>query len=351
MNPNIINILNILDKVGSKTITVFGDYCLDKYLYINTARNELSLETGLIAYQVEMKRLFPGAGGTITNNLRALGVPVYCIGLTGDDGEGYELKKELNKIGANTDFMITSNEIMTGTYTKPMQTTDGETYTEMSRIDFRNFKETLLDLEYRMIEKLEQVLPNSDGVIIIDQFIERNFSAITDRVRDKLAEKARQYPDKFFYADSRGHAGEFRNVIIKCNEHELPGDSQHKENRNESDIINDGKILSSESGKPVIVTVGAVGAYVFENERISHVPAFQVEGPIDIVGAGDATNAGTVTGLTLGLTLPEAVLLGGCVSSLTIEQIGVTGTTTISDVRQRLTEKLYDESFIIKELQ
>jgi sugar/nucleoside kinase (ribokinase family) len=63
-----------------------------------------------------------------------------------------------------------------------------------------------------------------------------------------------------------------------------------------------------------------------------------VEGPLDIVGAGDATNAGTMLGLTLGLTLPESVLLGGCVSSITIQQIGVTGTATIEQVKERLGE-------------
>jgi len=350
MNKNINNILKILNHVGSKAVTVFGDYCLDKYLYVDTARNEPSLETGLTAYQVEEKRLFPGAGGTITNNLRALGVPVFCVGLTGDDGEGYELHKELKNIGANTDFMITSNEIMTGTYIKPMQSTDGKTYTEMNRIDIRNFKETPGDLESQLLEKLELALAYTHGVIIIDQFMENNYSAITDKVRGKLVELSKQHPEKFFYADSRGHAGCFRNVIIKCNQHELPGDAVKDEALNESNILSRGKKLFSENGQPIVVTVGADGAYVFESDSISYVPAFKVDGPIDIVGAGDATNAGVMIGLTLGLTLPEAVLLGGCVSSLTIQQIGVTGTTTIEKIKQRLTSKINDESFYIKEV-
>ena len=348
MNKNINNIINILDRVGSKIITVFGDYCLDKYLYIDTERNEPSLETGLIAYQVGEKRLFPGAGGTITNNLRALGVPVMCVGLTGDDGEGYELNKELQKIGANTEFMIASKDITTGTYIKPMQSAENGTYTEMNRIDFRNFKETTAELESQLLEKLELALSFSHGVIIIDQFIERNFSVITDRIREKLAELANLYPDKFFYADSRGHAGLFRNVIIKCNQFELPGDAQRSESRSENDIISAAKELSATSEKPVVVTIGSEGAYVIENNTASYVPAFKVDGPIDIVGAGDATNAGVIIGLTLGLTLPESVLLGGCVSSLTIEQIGVTGTTTIEHIKKRLLEKSTDEAFCIK---
>jgi outer membrane murein-binding lipoprotein Lpp len=41
-------------------------------------------------------------------------------------------------------------------------------------------------------------------------------------------------------------------------------------------------------------------------------------------------------GLTLGLSLLESVLLGGCISSITIQQIGVTGTATVEQVKQRL---------------
>lgn len=63
---------------------------------------------------------------------------------------------------------------------------------------------------------------------------------------------------------------------------------------------------------------------------------------VDIVGAGDATNAGIVLGLTLGLTPEQAALLGNCVSSLTIQQLGTTGTATPQMVTERLRLHLAD---------
>jgi sugar/nucleoside kinase (ribokinase family) len=326
-------ILSVLDKAGSRTITVFGDYCLDKYLYIDPARDEDSVETGLTAYQADSKKLFPGVGGTVTNNLRSLGVQVRCIGLLGEDGEGYELLKGLNQIGANTELMISSQDIVTSTYIKPMRKTDGG-YAETNRIDIRNFIETPKELEEKLLRNLEAALDDSHGVVITEQFLERNHSAVTDYVRLKLAEIAGRYPEKFFYADSRGFASDYRGVIIKCNENELPGLKGNA--HDEASIIACGKALLKRNGKAVVVTVGADGAYIITDEDVEHIPAFKVDGPIDIVGAGDATNAGLMLGLTLGLTLPEAVLLGGCVSSITIRQIGVTGTATIDQLKQRL---------------
>jgi sugar/nucleoside kinase (ribokinase family) len=92
--------------------------------------------------------------------------------------------------------------------------------------------------------------------------------------------------------------------------------------------------------------MGAEGAYVFEDDSFEHIPAFIVEGPLDITGAGDATNAGVMLGLTLGLTLPESVLLGNCISSITIQQIGVTGTATVEQIKQRMLEKLSESDML-----
>jgi len=334
------NILKVIDKASSRTITVFGDYCLDKYLYIDSARDEPSVETGLTAYQVDRQKLYPGAAGTVTNNLRALGAQVRCIGLVGEDGEGYDLLKCLEKIGANTDWMVRSEIIPTNTYMKPMRATGNGPYSEMNRLDIRNFKETPRELEDRLIQNLKKALETSQGVIIIEQYLQRNCAVITDRIRDELAALAVRFPNIFFFADSRGFAGCYRNVIIKCNQFELPGVIEHENFEGEESIIPRAKkLLTANACRAVVVTIGAKGALVFEGAKMARIPAFPVESPLDIVGAGDATNAGVMLGLTLGLTLPEAVLLGGCVSSITIQQIGVTGTATIEQVQQRLQER------------
>jgi len=336
------NIFKVLDNTGSRSITVFGDYCLDKYMYIDPARDEASVETGLTAYQVDRTVLYPGAGGTITNNLRSLGVQVQCVGLLGNDGEGYDLLQCLERIGADTELMVQSDSIPTNTYMKPMRKSGDGTYTEMNRLDRRNFCETSQELEDRLRANLKKALDRSQGIIIIEQYRQRNCAAVTDRLRDEIADLAVRFPDKFFFADSRGFAECYRNVIIKCNQFEL-SESDREKNvgrdnvEGKNSLLRQAKrLLAANNARAVVVTVGAEGAFVFERETMTRIPAFPVEGPLDIVGAGDATNAGVMLGLTLGLSLPEAVLLGGCVSSITIQQIGVTGTATIEQVKQRL---------------
>src|SRR5580692_7123052 len=90
---------HILTTVPRLTIGVLGDLFLDRYLEIDAALTEPSIETGLDAYQVVRVRSYPGAAGTVINNLVALGVgTIFPIAVLGDDGEGYELRQALGQL-------------------------------------------------------------------------------------------------------------------------------------------------------------------------------------------------------------------------------------------------------------
>src|SRR5438876_3322893 len=89
----------VLTRAPGLTIGVLGDLFLDRYLDLDASLTEPSLETGLDAYQVIAVRSYPGAAGTVVNNLSALGVGrIVPIALIGDDGEGYELLQALQRL-------------------------------------------------------------------------------------------------------------------------------------------------------------------------------------------------------------------------------------------------------------
>ena len=279
-----------------------------------------------------------GVGGTITNNLCSLGVKTTCIGLIGDDGEGYELIKALEKVGADTAHMVKTNTLCTCTYTKPMRLGGDGTYTEMNRLDFRNFTPPTPDLEDAMIAQLEGVLDDTDVVIVTDRYFQRNAGAVTDGLRAKLSALAGRRTDKTFFVDSRAFVSEYENMIIKCNQFELiqyfaggVGDPEDIDT-----VIREGTKLQKRTGLPAFVTLGARGMIVFADGGYTHVDGFKVEGKIEICGAGDATNAGIAVGLSLGLTYAEAARLACAVSSVVIMQIGRTGCSTVAQVGDRL---------------
>src|SRR5260370_36471923 len=89
----------ILDQIPRLTIGVLGDLFLDRYLDIEAALTEPSIETGLDAYQVVRVRPSPGAAGTVINNLAALGGgSIPGVSVVGNDGEGYQLGQALHAL-------------------------------------------------------------------------------------------------------------------------------------------------------------------------------------------------------------------------------------------------------------
>jgi sugar/nucleoside kinase (ribokinase family) len=99
-----------------------------------------------------------------------------------------------------------------------------------------------------------------------------------------------------------------------------------------------GLALSQRSGHPVFVTVGERGILVCHAGESRRIPAVPVRGEIDIVGAGDSALAGIAAALAAGANPAEAAIVGNLVASVTIRQIGTTGTASQSQVLQALEE-------------
>lgn len=343
MEKQVKNIIEALSRTDQSKIVVFGDYALDKYLYSNPANDEVSAETGDNAFRIHKKKMMAGAGGTITNNLRSLGANVRCIGILGNDGEGLELDNALKEVGADTSYVIRTNSLCTCAYTKILRLPEGadpaddNAYFEWKRLDFRNFVEPSMEIQQKMMDNLEACLEWADAVIVIDQFYQRNMGAVTDWIREKVNALAGSRPDVIFYVDSRSFANEYRNMIVKCNNIELFSlfDNPPSNIDDLDEICRYGIMAGQKQACEMLVTCGKNGMIVF-GEKPVRVPGFKITGPIDIVGAGDATTAGFVLGLTLGLEKTEAATLGCCVSSITIQQLNTTGKATVAQVSARL---------------
>jgi len=320
-------------------VAVVGDFFLDKYLVIDRSLSEVSLETGLEAYQVVEKRCSPGAAGTVTSNLVALGAgKLYAVGVIGDDGEGYELRKGLLKLGVDIEHLLVLRDRFTPTYTKPMIREDGKER-EINRMDIKNRSPLPRKAEDHIVQALHALLPKVDGIAISDQVQERNCGVITDRVREVLAEIGRMYPEKPIVVDSRERIGEFRRAVLKPNRCEAARAVYPEfEEVDPKSILEIGGKLRERAQRPVFVTMGGDGILVFDEDQPFRVPGFKVQGEIDIVGAGDSVMAGVLLTLCAGGTPREAAVVGNLVASITIQQIGTTGTASPKQVLERFEE-------------
>jgi bifunctional ADP-heptose synthase (sugar kinase/adenylyltransferase) len=335
-----------LDKILATfprvSVALVGDFFLDKYLEIDPARTEISLETGLEARQIVRIRCYPGAAGTVLNNLVALGVGhLFPIGFTGADGEGFDLRRGLRQPGVDLSDLLETTDRMTPTYTKPLLVETGKPPREIERLDIKNRSPLPRPLEDEIIARMERRVEACDGLIVADQVEEANCGVVTDRVRDKIAQLGERWPGKVFFADSRKRIGLFRRVIVKPNRIEGVRSLGHGDDTAPPELI--ARRIAQRTARPACITLGAQGVLAFDGREDYHIPGYISEGPIDIVGAGDSLTAGMVSALCAGATLAEAALVGNLVASITIQQIGVTGTASPDQVRARFFE--YRERF------
>ncbi len=335
------NLKEILSKFIDVRILVIGDFYLDAYWHIDKTRSSLSLETPWHTNPVVEQHYSPGAAGTVTNNLKALGVgTVYSLGVIGGDGFGTTLLDCLQEKGCLTDYMVIVPDRVTPTYLKPIHRGYENVETEGPRFDIENQQPMSASVENEVIKALEESVSQVDGIIIGDQMAHDNLGVITDRIRERLCELALSYPDKIFLADSRARIGLYTNVIIKPNRFEA-----QRAIASHSDVsavdINTAKqcaiSLYKHTQESIYITLGEDGILVYNDEQFSHIQGIQIEEKTDPVGAGDSVSAGIVSTLcAVGKeNIVEAALIGNLVASVTVTKIGTTGTAAPDEVLQR----------------
>src|SRR5688572_25005192 len=151
----------IVAGYGALRIAVAGDFCLDRYLEIDPALSETSIETGLPVHNVVNVRSQPGAAGTILANLAALGIgALFPVGFAGDDGEGHELRRALGALpGVRMGHFLTTSERRTFTYTKPLVCTPASAPAELSRLDMKNWSPTSAEIGGQLARAVQSLAP------------------------------------------------------------------------------------------------------------------------------------------------------------------------------------------------
>ncbi len=325
-------------------VAVVGDFFLDSYLDCDARLDEPSLETGRNCYQVVRTRRQAGAAGTVAANLVALGVgSVSAVGFCGEDGEGWELRRAMDGLGLRLEGFITAAGRFTPTYTKPCYVeSDGRGWRvceELERLDIKNRRPTPRALQESIAAALLAGMSRWHAIVVVDQVSEAACGVVTARIRRQLLQLSRRHPRTLFLADSRQRIDRFAGLPIKPNQHEAAAALGTRPARSIAAAVAQARRLSGRARRPVFLTLSARGMVVCVDGEAQHVPGFPIiDRPTDAVGAGDSTTAALICCLAAGATPVEAALVANLVGSVTVQQIGTTGTATPTQVRRRWKE-------------
>ena len=334
---------SITAKYRSLRVAIVGDFCLDRYLEIDPARSEISIETGLPVYNVTQVRSQPGAAGTILNNLVALGIQeIYPVGFAGDDGEGFELQRCLAAMpGVRLDHFLQTNLRRTFTYTKPLVMAPGKAPVELNRLDFKNWTPTPAAVRAHIRQAVQALGSRVDAIILLDQVDIADTGVVTREALDAVGQLARQRPELFIIADSRRGLKDFPPVCFKMNKVEFSVLSGSAKESSLATVKETAAELARKHGRHVFVSLseeGILGAA--PSGQVEHAGSLPIRGEIDIVGAGDAVTANLTAAMGAGATLRESLELAMMAASLVIHQLGTTGTASVPQLQQLQRELL-----------
>ena len=330
----------ITREYPSLGIGVVGDFCLDRYLEIDPARHELSIETGLPVHNVVRVRSQPGAAGTILNNLVALGIgELFPVGFAGQDGEGYELCAALRaKPGVNLRHFLQTDQRRTFTYCKPLVVEPGKPPVELNRLDSKNWTPTPALLQGQLIGSMASVATEADALVLMDQVDLPETGVITAKLLEAVARLVRELPPCLpILADSRRGLRDYPPVCLKMNRAELNALAGCSGQAAPADLKAVAAAIATKQGRPVFVTLSEEGILGASPQgAVEYVPALPVRGPVDIVGAGDAVTANLAAALAAGATVREALEIAMAAASIVIHQLGTTGTASVEQIRELL---------------
>jgi bifunctional ADP-heptose synthase (sugar kinase/adenylyltransferase) len=287
-------------------VAVAGDFCLDRYLEIDPARKEISIETGLPVHNVVRVRSQPGGAGTILNNLAALGVAeIFPVGFAGEDGEGFELQRALAALpGVRTEAFYLTSGRRTFTYAKPLLISPNRPPRELNRLDSKNWTQTPVRLQRRLADAVLALARRVDAIIVMDQVDVPETGVVSRRLLRAIGAIKKERPDLLILADSRRSLRGYPPVSLKMNRAELSrlaGKSCLVPLR---EVGPTAAALARKKKNYCFVTLaekGMVGAG--PEGQVERLDALPVRGEIDVVGAGDCVTANLAAALAAGANL------------------------------------------------
>jgi len=321
---------SLLAGIRRVRVALVGDFALDAYWFVDMAKSEPSLETGLNTRPLRSQRYSLGGAGNIAANMAALGCrSVHALGVAGPDPFAIEMIRQLRGAGVDTGGLIEQeNGWATPVFIKPHAGNR-----ELNRIDTADYNRLSEATADRLFRNLYRLLPRVD-IIVVNQQIKDSLHCVSFRRR--MAEFIRRHTRRLILADTRDYGHAYRAAALKVNEHEavrlcgMRGGKVPAKRRVETAA----RMLFAKSGRPVFVTRGRKGCLVADAVGLHEVPAIRVKGKTDTVGAGDSTLAGIALALAAGRSPVAAAELGNLAATVTIRKLHQTGTASPAEIRR-----------------
>jgi rfaE bifunctional protein kinase chain/domain len=290
----------------------------------------MSAEAPVLVVKELENREFIGGAAIVASHVAALGAKCHYISVVGEDEQSNIVSKSLIEQGISADLIVDTSRPTTY---KTRYMVENQKLFRVSRIKDHKISE---EIEQEIINKITTLAPDIDGILVSD-FV---YGVVTQNVLNKISNLSKQFDIKL-YGDLQ--CSSQIGKVSKFNGFDLITPTE-KESRIALDDDESGiewvatTLLKNTNSKNMLMKLGSDGFIAYSKNLIDRqdFPALSVN-PVDVTGAGDSLFAVMSVSLSSGANLIEASVIGTCMASLAVKEIGNTPITN-----DRLNQYIYE---------
>ena len=309
-----------LDDLKDKKVFIFGDIGIDEYVQGGVARISPEAPVPVVEVTGTNKKL--GLSGNVAANVQSLGGTPLLFSVVGNDDKAEHLKSLLSDRKISTTHLMTDQSRETTTKLRIMS---GQHH--VVRVDYENKTPVSEPLLKQYQPSIENGVSESD-VVIIQDYAKGLISETSCQMVIRLAKKHGKkvivdpyrstplpyYRGAEFMTPNRDEAFELAKQIAK------------PEVWKNVDLIGPELMTITESSK-MVITLGAEGIKVFENNKTFHLPTF-AKTVFDVTGAGDTVIAAFSLGIAAQWNIQDSAFLANMAAGVVVGQVGAVACTT-----------------------
>ena len=302
----------ILDGIRAAKVMVIGDVMLDKYVWGAVSRISPEAPVPVVDVREETTRL--GGAANVANNIVSLGASCTVFGITGEDGEGADLKREVQSRGIDASGIAalagrpTTIKTRVIAHNQQVVRTDRECRDELGG-----------GQEQAIIDAIMGRLGEFQGAVISDY----GKGVITRRLLEVLIPEARERGIVLSVDPKEAHFLNYRNVSLITPNVIEAGAAVGRRIHDEESLLETGwDIFDRLTPDALLITRGESGMSLFQAGRShTHFPtvARQV---YDVTGAGDTVITSFTLALCAGASMSEAAHIANHSAGIVIRDVG-----------------------------
>ncbi len=327
MNFDKNKLISSINRLKSGKILVIGDLALDEMIYGDAER--ISREAPVLILQHTGTKLILGGASNAAHNVSTLnGGKVGVIGVVGEDYHSGLLIDTFKEAGIDCSGIVTDSERKTIVKTRISGSITTSITQQIVRIDRQSKGFIRKETEEKIIEKIKELLPQYDGIILSDYHI----GTITPKITEFTTGLANKL-NKVVVADAQKYLWSYKNVTSMTPNLPDTEKSVGFDIHTEADLKKAGdKLLKDTGAKSVLITCGADGMFVAEPDgKYTKIPVFNKSEVFDVTGAGDTVTAVYSLALAAGIDPVYSAVIGNVAASIVVRQFGC-ATTTVDEL-------------------